>query len=538
MKYLILNLLLWAVPLLSFAQTDCVDAIYVCGNSNFSGLTATGFGIQEIDESNACTSKEHNTLWFKIKIKDGGTLGLIIKPENDDLVVDLDFWIYGPNVSCGSLGMPIRCSTTNPLMIGATDNLTGMNDTETDAFEGPGDDGSGFISQMDVLDNEEYYLVVDRPIGESDFSVQWTGTATFYALPVFNNPDNISTDLHHCDDDGVEDNAIVWDLTTHKAMFIGTQDDVELTYHLSENDATTHVNAIADPQHFINTSAPQVIHMRMTNLVTGCFSTQTFKLVIDPLPRLPLPQPDAIMLCDFNGNGYQSFDIAQHTPVLPEDYPGATITYYASLADAEDEVNPIASPYINIMPYTTQTLYARMNPVVFCDGYGITPFQIGIIPIPDVRFTVSVSDWTLNQNSIRVVAEGDPSYYEYSLDGAAYSPAGFFDGLEAGIYTVYVRTTDYCAVVSRKVALLNYPKFFTPNNDGTHDYWGVPYLNFYPGARITIFDRYGKEVSSFRENDAGWDGTYNGRRLPSTDYWFTADLQNGRILLGHFAMLR
>ena len=25
------------------AQSDCVDAIVICGNSNFSGLTATGF---------------------------------------------------------------------------------------------------------------------------------------------------------------------------------------------------------------------------------------------------------------------------------------------------------------------------------------------------------------------------------------------------------------------------------------------------------------------------------------------------------------
>ena len=539
MKLLYRIVIVLLLPITLAAQTDCVDAIYVCGNSNFSGLTARGFGTQEIDSDNSCDSEEHNTLWFKIKIKNGGTLGLIIEPASSNIEVDLDFWIYGPNVTCGSLGTAIRCSTTNPEDAGLTSNLTGMNDTETDESEGPGILGNSFIRQLDVLDNEEYYLIVDRPIGESDFSVEWTGTATFYEVPVFNNPDNVDLNFHNCDDDGVDNNALSWNLTVHQAMLIGTQDDVMLTYHLSENDVTTGANALATPDAFINTAIQQTVYMRMTNVVTGCFSVQSFTTTLDPLPILPLPQPDPIMLCDFNHNGYQTFNIRQHTPLFLEDYPAGTVAYYATRADAEDETNAITTPfYINPIPYQTQTLYARVNHADYCSGYGIASFQVGIIPIPEIEYNISTEDWTYHNNSIAVAALGDPAYYEYSLDGESYTPLGFFSGLAAGVYDVFIRTTDLCAVVSERVVLLNYPKFFTPNNDGANDYWRVPYLNYFPGATITIFDRYGKTVSVFRENDAGWDGTYNGRRLPSTDYWFIADLNNGRILKGHFAMLR
>jgi len=36
----------------------------------------------------------------------------------------------------------------------------------------------------------------------------------------------------------------------------------------------------------------------------------------------------------------------------------------------------------------------------------------------------------------------------------------------------------------------------------------------------------------------GWDGTFNGRKLPTSDYWFTARLQDGRLRKGHFSLVR
>ena len=88
------------------------------------------------------------------------------------------------------------------------------------------------------------------------------------------------------------------------------------------------------------------------------------------------------------------------------------------------------------------------------------------------------------------------------------------------------------------MVLLNYPKYFTPNGDGINETWQVNFIYFLPKSKISIFDRYGKLVSSFWGDSIGWDGMYNGEALPSTDYWFLLELEDGRNIKGHFAMVR
>ncbi|MES2485825.1 MAG: hypothetical protein V4581_07745, partial [Bacteroidota bacterium] len=124
---LLLRFFLLALPLLASAQNDCPDAIMVCGSADFIDLSAEGPGnILEITTGNACSSGENNTIWLEILIKDGGTLGFVITPPTSDLVIDFDFWMFGPDVPCNALGTAIRCSTTNPLQAGLTYNTTGM----------------------------------------------------------------------------------------------------------------------------------------------------------------------------------------------------------------------------------------------------------------------------------------------------------------------------------------------------------------------------------------------------------------------------
>ncbi|MDA0758249.1 MAG: T9SS type B sorting domain-containing protein [Bacteroidetes bacterium] len=36
----------------------------------------------------------------------------------------------------------------------------------------------------------------------------------------------------------------------------------------------------------------------------------------------------------------------------------------------------------------------------------------------------------------------------------------------------------------------------------------------------------------------GWNGTYNGNPMPSTDYWFRVQLQDGREFKSHFSLVR
>ena len=127
--------------------------------------------------------------------------------------------------------------------------------------------------------------------------------------------------------------------------------------------------------------------------------------------------------------------------------------------------------------------------------------------------------------------------YEYSLDGTNYQLSPTFSNLSPGEYTVYINEEN-CGQIEYVFYVMDYPKFFTPNQDGFNDIWRIPFLQFQPKATVSIFDRYGKLVHFFTGSQPGWDGTLNGKNLFSSDYWFVIKLENRREIKGHFSLVR
>ena len=130
--------------------------------------------------------------------------------------------------------------------------------------------------------------------------------------------------------------------------------------------------------------------------------------------------------------------------------------------------------------------------------------------------------------------------FEYSIDGGVtYQQSPIFENLPAGIYEVSVRDIYGCGYDEDSTYILAYPKFFTPNGDGVNETWRIPLAMIVePDLKVYIFDRYGKLITGFGASHIGWDGTYNGENLPSTDYWFVVVRQNGKEYKGHFSMIR
>jgi gliding motility-associated-like protein len=85
------------------------------------------------------------------------------------------------------------------------------------------------------------------------------------------------------------------------------------------------------------------------------------------------------------------------------------------------------------------------------------------------------------------------------------------------------------------------PPYFTPNGDGINDTWEIERLKeLYPDATVTIYDRFGKKLLTYRGEELGWDGYYDGKAMRATDYWFTIlhdDLPD-REISGHVTLLR
>ncbi len=82
------------------------------------------------------------------------------------------------------------------------------------------------------------------------------------------------------------------------------------------------------------------------------------------------------------------------------------------------------------------------------------------------------------------------------------------------------------------------PNVFTPNGDGINDTWisASPDIN----AHVIVIDKIGRIVADYNTQDKpeGWDGTYNGKPLPSDSYWYIITLENGTPIKGVVSIVR
>lgn len=105
-----------------------------------------------------------------------------------------------------------------------------------------------------------------------------------------------------------------------------------------------------------------------------------------------------------------------------------------------------------------------------------------------------------------------------------------------GVYDSKPVSRDITIVVLPELDIVN---AFTPNGDNVNDHWNFVNLELYSVISISIFDKNGTEVFNCFEPDCAWDGSYNGKMLPTGIYFYTIDLDNGkRKYRGTVALLK
>ena len=170
--------------------------------------------------------------------------------------------------------------------------------------------------------------------------------------------------------------------------------------------------------------------------------------------------------------------------------------------------------------------------------FSVTQSEPAIIEETDVDLGVGVLTIEVTVSGI-----GD---YEFALNDpeGPYQDSNRFSGLPLGNYRVFVRDRNGCGVtevlVEPDLTLEGFPKFFTPNGDGINDFWQfiLPPSGVSPIRRLFIFDRFGNLLAQVDPQTAGWDGTFNGRPMPASDYWFRAINNNNQEIRGHFSLKR
>ncbi|WP_027126567.1 T9SS type B sorting domain-containing protein [Gelidibacter mesophilus] len=253
----------------------------------------------------------------------------------------------------------------------------------------------------------------------------------------------------------------------------------------------------------------------VTNGVCGT-STAEVNVLVDTLPNAG--EEGSLEICR-NSNSVDLFAILSGTP----DTSGV---WSPSLSSRTGVFNPEID---NGGVYT----YAVVN------GCGLVSSEvvvdvINFTPISD--YDVKIKEFSGN-NSLEIMVNSNADY-QYSLDGLQYQDSSIFDHLSGGDYTIYVREINGCGMVQETVTILDFPKFFTPNNDGFHDVWTLigSTTRVYD---LYIHDRYGKLLKQIRASGkAAWDGTYRGKNLPSDDYWFKVVFEDGFVKTGHFTLKR
>ncbi|MEZ4795884.1 MAG: T9SS type B sorting domain-containing protein [Flavobacteriaceae bacterium] len=324
--------------------------------------------------------------------------------------------------------------------------------------------------------------------------------------------------LFTCDDDGVEDGFYEFDLSQADATVLGgTPAGVTLNYYETAQDALLEINPL--PINFTNTVAYfQTIYVRVED-DNACYGINEVQLTVHQLPNIEIEDETIYCLNTFPDTITLNAGLVSGNP---NDFSYAWSTGEDTY---EIDINAAATYSVTV---TNANGCSKDRTIV------VLPSNIATID------DVEVVDATSN-NMITVFVSGEGNY-EFSLNNinGPYQDSNVFENVPPGLHTVYVRDKNNCGIVEDIVSVIGFPKFLTPNGDGYHDTWQVYGLNHSSQIEsiVYIFDRYGKLLKQLSPTSIGWDGTFNGQPLPSSDYWFHVKLQDGRVFKSHFTLKR
>ncbi len=200
----------------------------------------------------------------------------------------------------------------------------------------------------------------------------------------------------------------------------------------------------------------------------------------------------------------------------------------------------VTSPNSGRYRVTIETTFAT----IITDDILITFFGVPVLDEVRVLDDLVNSDQTDPYN-IEIIVLGNGNY-EYAINGGEFQDDPVFLDVPPGVNTVVINDVNGCGTTEPiEFLVVGYPKFFTPNGDGIHDNWNVLGVETLTNPSIFIFDRFGKLLKQLDVNSLGWDGTFNGRAMPSSDYWFRLDYERddqgvlvARSVRRHFSLVR
>ena len=324
--------------------------------------------------------------------------------------------------------------------------------------------------------------------------------------------------LTACDDDGEEDGFYTFTLSdANEQVLSGLPAGLDIAYFETLDDALLEQNQL--PNNYTNSTAfNHTIFVRVEN-DNACFGINEVTLSVFRLPQIEtefetlyclnfFPETitlDGGVLNELPNNFFYNWSTGATTMQIQVNEPG---TYTVRVTNTNG-------------CFKDRTITVMASNIATIENFEVTDLT--------------------QDNSITVLVSGEGDY-EFSIDNSngLYQDSNTFNNLQPGIYTIFVRDKNNCGIVDEMVSVIGFPKYFTPNNDGYNDFWQIKGVsrNFQPNTIIYIFDRYGKLLAELDPLGSGWDGTFNGKVMPTNDYWFSVTSEDGRKAKGHFTLKR
>lgn len=349
---------------------------------------------------------------------------------------------------------------------------------------------------------------------ESSFSITFIPEPVAYPVPI--------VERTICDEDGNNNGVTDFNLTSLSATILASQTGAEfnISYYESLEDATNENNAIT-------ISDVSTIYVRVNNSLTpDCFDIKPISIIVNKLPE-PNAKDGIICIDSETGTLLNPYLITTGL---------STSSHTFQWFDELGNVISTSNNYQAILPGEYSVI--ATNNATGCSSEEVFVTVNQSEPAV-IAYSIS-EDFTPNQTVV-ISATGTGGNYEYQLDDGAYQSSPTFNNVQPGIHTITVRDINGCGKTTTEAIVVYYPHYFTPNGDGVHEYWNIYDLRDQEVSIIEIYDRYGKLMKQIKPSGQGWDGTYNGREVPSDDYWFVINYQKdnkNKEFRAHFSLKR
>ncbi|MBK6264766.1 VCBS repeat-containing protein [Marivirga sp. S37H4] len=297
----------------------------------------------------------------------------------------------------------------------------------------------------------------------------------------------------------------------NETTIIGSEsaNENELTYLWTPSEGL-------NDRHIANPEASPLVSTRYYLEVTnsnGCISTDSIYIEVDPIITV-------------NNGGDRSICLGEPTKLGGSPTASGSAFDYSyqwfpeNSLDNANAANPVATP-------DSTTLYTLVVQAGDCKK-DTSYLEVIVNPLPVIEM---IADTTLGAGATLELYVSGGTYYYWTPNNSLNDPSianPIASPLQTTTYQVEVQDVLGCISTSEVTVYvenqLMVPNLFTPNNDGTNDYFRV-YAVGVQNIDFKVYTRGGKllyETSDPREAiEVGWDGSHNGTEQPSGTYVWT-----------------